>query len=218
MTFTLPPLRRIVFYALAGLILALLLGVRIPAPSCARHVLGPLGGLFGHLPIQAPGQLVKPPAREHPHVARIVGTIHGHYTPSTTITPRDTLPVIVDLDIRPGDTLAVIRIGADTVIVDSIRIRARVSPLDWRLFCEAAMASEADISAGLAWEPVRVFGVQAGPFLSVDLPDAGWLAGGLRVSRRFHSTLDAGGEIGWRIGTGDTPDGLHIGVSAGFAF
>lgn len=187
--------------------------------SCGKTVRNGLWRpLAGILNLQIPHCEIKPTGTVHPHVSHVAGHIEGHYTPSHTITPGDTLPVVVDIDIRPGDTLATVSIGGDTVRVDSIRVRAQVSPLDWRLFCEAAMASEADISAGLAWEPVRVFGVQAGPFLSVDLPDAGWLAGGLRVSRRFHSTLDAGGEIGWRIGTGDMPDGLHIGVSAGFAF
>lgn len=190
--------------------------------SCGKTVRNGLWRpLAGILNLQIPHCEIKPTGTVHPHVSHVAGHIEGHYTPSHTITPGDTLPVVVDIDIRPGDTLATVSIGGDTVRVDSIRVRAQVTPLCWRVYAEAGLVPgpEADLAAGIAWEPIRPLGVQLGPCVSVDLPDGGWLAVGGRVSRRLHSTLDVGGSIGYRLGLRDgEPSGLHVGVSCGFAF
>ena len=66
-----------------------------------------------------------------------------------------------------------------------------------------------DVSLGLAWEPVRLWGWRGGVFAVTDLDD---ISGGLRVSRRVWRGLSFGIDGGY--GT----DGVHVGISAGVAF
>jgi hypothetical protein len=122
----------------------------------------------------------------------------------------------VNIHVTPGDTVAVVVIGPDTVLVDTVRVRARVERLRFAAFVEGAMLGpHTDLGVGLAWKPVSILGAEIGPYVSADVPDFAWASGGARISRRWYSTLEGGFEVGYRIGE---RAGLHIGVGLGFAF
>jgi len=201
---------------------ALTLGVSWVVRGCAspvarpflRALLGPAVAMLD-MGTSAP-ETGKPSPGPHPHVGAVHVEAVGHWTPSETVTPADTLPVhIVINDTGDGPITGYVTIGADTVAVDSVLIRATVEPLDWRLFVEVTGPISADVGAGVAYEPIRLLGIQAGPALSFDVPDFSWLAVSGRISRRVYSTADVGASVGYRIGT---DAGLFLSASAGFSF
>jgi hypothetical protein len=126
----------------------------------------------------------------------------------------DSLPVTLDV-IQHGHQIGV------TVSIDSIPVVWQNLDLTWprerfSVYAEAAWIGDRFRPAvGLAWKPVQVWGVEAGPAVSVGLDQPVWGAASVRLSRRVWSTIEAGAAVGYRVG--DDP-GLHLGASVGFAF
>ena len=190
-------------------------------PSCTGHSLrasyDALRAITGPWRLPALPPPVKPEDGPHPRVRDVAAVVSGRYVPSRTVTPRDTLPVRVDVRVDTRDTIATVTIGRDTVRVDSVRVRVRIERLRWAVWAEGSPDGRGgtDFGAGVSWSPVRFAGAEIGPCVSVDMPDFGWTAAGVRISRRAHSTISAGAEVGYRIGE---RAGIHWGVSLGVVF
>jgi hypothetical protein len=139
----------------------------------------------------------------------------GHWTPPHAYAVTDTLPVEIAIDID-GDGPVDVHATIDGVPVtfDSVRVTVHLAPLPFGAFAEAAwIGDHPEIGGGAAWQPLHPWGYRVGPCVSTDCAD--WLAVGGRISRSLYSTLDAGGEIGYRIGDNA---GLHLGISGAISF
>ncbi|HOI36017.1 MAG TPA: hypothetical protein PLF11_01400 [Bacillota bacterium] len=175
-----------------------------------------LGVVFReHLPARAwPVKLALPtlslpkPAPLMPE--KVTVEVDGRWVPDEIYTPRDTLPVHVDVAISRRDTSAVVTIGEQAVLVDSVRVVIEPARLRWSVYGE--LASNGEPAVGAAYQPLRVIGLDIGPTLSVDASGLDWLQAGVRISRQVHTTLNAGLEVGYRF---FEDDGLHAGVSFG---
>ena len=138
----------------------------------------------------------------------------GYWVAPETVNPGDSLSVALAV-IQPGESVGV------TVWVDSTPVVWQSLALTWPrerfgAFGEAAWIGDRfRPAAGIAWKPVQVWGVEAGPAVSVGLDAPLWGAVSGRASRRIYSTIEAGLEVGYRIGD---HSGLHIGFGAGFAW
>lgn len=89
---------------------------------------------------------------------------------------------------------------------------------DFSLIVECALVDGPDFGAGLAYEPLHFWGMNAGLFLTADVnqdiltaPD--WAAGGVRVSSDWW-IFTGGVDVGYRVGE---ESGLHTGLALGLA-
>ena len=197
-------------------VLALLVAGMVIGARCAS---GPDDGLpdVGN-PIPGVGTIARPtPDSGKPAPAtgqKPIISGGGYWVAPEPIDPGDSLSVALAV-IQSGESVGV------TVSIDSVPVVWQELVLTWPrerfgAFGEAAWIGDRfRPAAGIAWKPVQVWGIEAGPAVSVGLDRPTWGAVSARASRRVYSTIEAGLEVGYRIG--DHP-GLHIGCGAGFAF
>ena len=169
-------------------------------------------------PIPGVGTIAEPtsdsakPAPQPGRKAIIHGS--GYWVAPEAVNPGDSLSVALAV-IQSGDSIGV------TVWVDSTPVVWQSLALTWPrerfgAFAEAAWIGDRfRPAAGISWKPVQVWGVEAGPAVSVGLDRPVWGAASVRLSRRVWSTIEAGAAVGYRVG--DDP-GLHLGAGVGFAF